>query len=144
MTTVERISSNELEKLSMLYYQLDEMESNLKKMKNAFLNIENNPDYYLLGVKFGKELVGTAMAIICYDLYCECKPFMVIENVIVDKEYQRKGYGTILFNEIESIAKTRDCYFIMLLSNRKRNNSHRFYRKLGYVSDDNLAFKKYL
>ena len=144
MVKVEKIKESELEKLAELYYQLGNKESDIYKMKTVFKMINNNPDYYLLGVKTNGLLVGTAMTIICRDLFFNCQPFIVIENVIIDKEYQRKGYGSLLFSKIHNIAKENKCYYIMLLSNRKRQTSHEFYKKMGYESDDNLAFKKYL
>lgn len=144
MIKVEKVYSHELDELSSLYYQLGNKKSNMEDMEEIFLEIDNNPNYRLLGVKVDKKLVGTAMVIICNDLFFKCRPFVLVENVIVGKEYQRQGFGTILFKEIEKIAKDNDCYCIMFLSNKNRINSHKFYNTLGYTQQDNLAFKKYL
>lgn len=144
MVKVEKIKESELEELSKLYFQLGKKESNKYKMKGIYEKINNNPQYYLLGVKNDGVLIGTAMVIVCNDLFFNCQPFMVIENVIVSEKHQRKGYGSLLFKEIDRIAQDNNCYYIMLLSNKKRHKSHEFYKKMGYKSDDNLAFKKYL
>ncbi len=144
MVRVEKIMQDELEELSLLYYQLANKVSNIDIFKDIFYEIENNRNYFLLGVKIDDRLIGTAMAIVCYDLFFECRPFMIVENVVIDEKFQRKGYGTILFEEIEKIASENNCYYIMLLSHRKRVESHKFYMKLGYSSEDNFAFKRYL
>nr|WP_243414882.1 GNAT family N-acetyltransferase [Sporosalibacterium faouarense] len=144
VVVIEKINESDLDSLSALYRQLGGKESNKEEIEKVFHLIDSNPDYYLLGIKNETKLVGSAFAIICNDLYYQCKPFMVIENVIVDEKHQRRGYGTILFEKIEQIAKKHKCYFIMLLSNKKRNSSHKFYRKLGYIGDESIAFKKYL
>lgn len=144
MVKVEKIKESELEELSKLYFQLGNKESNKYKMKDIFKIINNNPQYFLLGIKNEEVLIGTAMVIVCNDLFFNCQPFIVIENVIVSEKHQRKGYGSLLFKEIDRIAQENNCYYIMLLSNKRRQNSHEFYKKMGYKSNDNLAFKKYL
>lgn len=143
MVKVEKIKASELEQLSKLYCQLVNKESLMEKMIESFYKIDNSPNYYLLGVKEENKLIGSAMAIICYDLVKDCRPFMVIENVIIDKDYRGKGNGGILLKKIEEIAKENNCYYIMLLSNKNRIKSHHFYTKHGY-SCDNIGFKKYL
>ncbi|EOD01552.1 GNAT family N-acetyltransferase [Caldisalinibacter kiritimatiensis] len=143
MVTVEKIKKKELNSLSKLYSQLVNEESIMSNMIKAFNSIENNPNYYLMGVKLNQKLIGSAMAIICYDLVRECRPFMVIENVIIDKNYRGNGYGGTLINKIEDIAKKKNCHYIMLLSNKNRAKSHKFYSKHGY-NCDNIGFKKYL
>lgn len=141
---IEKINQAELDELSLLYYDLVKKESIKNKMIGSFQKINQNPNYYLLGVKTDDKLIGSAMAIICYDLIGECRPFMVIENVIIAKDYRGKGYGSILLKKIEDIAKEHNCYYIMLISNKNRKNSHKFYKKLGYNCDSNVGFKKYL
>ncbi len=144
MVKVEKIKESELNELSKLYFELGNKESNKYKMKEIFDIINSNPQYYLLGIKNEGILIGTAMVIVCNDLFFNCQPFIVVENVIVSEKHQRKGYGSLLFEEIDRIAKENNCYYIMLLSNKRRQKSHEFYKKMGYKSDDNLAFKKYL
>lgn len=144
MLRIEKVNESELEQLSNLYFQLGNKESNKNKIKDAFQKIDNSTEYYLLGVKKNDILIGTAMVIICRDLFFNCQPFIVVENVIIDKKYHRKGYGRLLFEEINRIAQSNNCYYIMLLSNKKRQNSHEFYKKMGYKSEDSFAFKKYL
>ncbi|WP_069649969.1 GNAT family N-acetyltransferase [Caloranaerobacter ferrireducens] len=144
MVSIESIKESELDDLSLLYEELTCKKSDMDKIYNVFSTIKNNPNYFLLGVKYYNKLIGSAMAIICNDLTGECRPFMVVENVIIKKEFRQKGFGKKLFEHIENIAKRHNCYFIMFVSNIKRVGSHKFYEKLGYNSKNNLAFKKYL
>lgn len=49
-------------------------------------------------------LVGSVMGVTCEELYGSCKPFLVLENMIVDRKYRNKGVGKALISEIEKIA----------------------------------------
>ncbi|WP_425447682.1 GNAT family N-acetyltransferase [Dethiothermospora halolimnae] len=143
MVTVDRIQKKELKELSLLYNQLGSSNLYIEKLNREFDKIASNNNYFLLGIKENNRLIGSALTIICLDLFNDCRPFMIVENVVIDKENRHKGYGTILFNKIENIAKRYNCYFIMLLSNKKRTKSHKFYKKIGY-DNNSLGFKKYL
>ena len=95
MTIIAPIKDSDLNMVSSLYKELSNQEQNLKCMKNEFKRMKNNPDYFLIGAKISDRLVGSAMGIICTDLFGECRPFMVIENVIVSNGSTKKGIGEI-------------------------------------------------
>ncbi|MFD2877411.1 GNAT family N-acetyltransferase [Paenibacillus rhizoplanae] len=59
------------------------------------------------------ELLGSLMGIVCQDLVGDCRPFMVIENVVVSSRARRQGLGKKLMTAIEAIAHERDCYYII-------------------------------
>ena len=109
-----------------------------------FDKIEKNEDYFLLGAKCNDKLGGSLMGIICHDLVGECKPFMVIENVIVSSKYRGFGIGKKLMNEIERIGKEKGCYYTMFVSGAQRKEAHKFYESLGYRLDEVQGFRKYL
>ncbi len=144
MILVEKIKEDDLWQLSKLYSELVEKKSSITKMMKVYSKLNKDSNYYLLGLKINDKLIGSAMTIICYDLTMNCRPFMVVENVIIANKYRNNGYGTVLFNKIENIAKKYECYYIVLISSKKRNKFHGFYKKLGFNSKDNLAFKKYI
>ena len=113
-------------------------------MKNNFKWMKNNSDYIILGAKENDVLIGSVMGVICRDLIGECRPFMVIENMIVASRHRGKGIGTMLMKHIEKIANDKNCYYITLVSNIKRKEAHRFYQTLDYKIDNVQGFKKYL
>lgn len=83
------------------------------------------------------------MGIICYDLVGECKPFMVIENVIVSPNVRRQGIGKKLMLGIEKIAKERDCYYMIFVSGEQRIEAHVFYEKLGFKEENVEGYRKH-
>lgn len=44
------------------------------------------------------------MGVICEELYGDCRPFLVLENMIIDKSYRKKGIGKALISELEEVA----------------------------------------
>jgi len=69
---------------------------------------------------------------------------MLIEDLVVDQNYRRSGIGMALVGTIEEYARKRGCAYIMLITDRDRAGSQRFYRSLGYETDLYCAFKKKL
>ncbi|TLS52834.1 GNAT family N-acetyltransferase [Paenibacillus antri] len=103
--------------------------------------MSNNSHYYVPVVCDNDRVAGTAMAILCYDLVGECNNFILVENVVVDPEYQRKGFGKLLMKSIEKFGQRNECKYIILVSEMEREGSHRFYESLGYTTDQQ-GFKK--
>jgi ribosomal protein S18 acetylase RimI-like enzyme len=141
---IERLMKSDLAPLAELYKQFWGEDSPLPKMQATFQRLENNPNYIFLVAKLDHQLVGSVMGIICEELYGECNPFMVIEDVIVDKRQTRKGIGSQLMRELESIAVERECGYIIFVTECERTEAHRFYESLGYKSDTHKGFKKRL
>jgi ribosomal protein S18 acetylase RimI-like enzyme len=138
------ISENDLSQLAGLQTELINEESNIHRMRELLPVILKDNNYCLLGAEKEGRLVGSLVGIVCHDLVWKCVPFMVVENVIVTKELREQGIGRMLIEEIERIAKARDCRYIMLVSSAKRRKALGFYRALGYDSAQYRAFKKFL
>jgi len=141
---IVQIQKNDLPDLSQLHEELSDMKSNFSKIEANFALMIRNDYYHLIGAKIDKRLVGSLMGILCLDLVGECRPFMIIENVIVSSDYRNKGIGKALLNEIEMIAKKLNCYYIFFVSGDNRKEAHRFYESVGYNNDKVKGFKKYL
>jgi GNAT superfamily N-acetyltransferase len=111
---IERLMEDDLTALAEMFRQFWDEKSSPEKMGSTFSRLATNPAYILLAAKNNDRLVGFAMGIICEDLYGECKPFMVIEDLIVDKNQRRNGVGSALMRELEKCAIDHDCCQIIL------------------------------
>ena len=140
---ITTISEADLTDLSRLYGLLFPTTTPLIRIQQAFLEINRNPGYLLLGAKAGNRLVGSAMGVICASLCADCRPFLVIENVIVRPDSRDKGIGKALLRELEFQAAARNCCCAILVSSIGREYAHPFYRSLGYNMDDYRGFKKH-
>jgi len=144
MFIVTEITEGDLTGLAGLYEQLANKPVNRSAMKETFEKIRESGDYYLLGAKAeGNLLVGTAMAVVCHDMVKECRPFMIPENFIVDRDWRRRGVGSLLMREAEAIGRERNCLFVQFCSSSFRTGAHAFYRESGYDPGEVKGFRKY-
>ncbi|VBB04997.1 acyl-coa n-acyltransferase [Lucifera butyrica] len=145
MLTISPVTFADLGELALLYEELTGIKTDKNLMKNLFKKVAGNANYILVGVKDEKQrLLGSVTGIVCTDLVGKCRPFMVIENVIVGEKSRRQGIGGKLVRYIENCAKERNCSYTMLVSLAKRKEAHAFYESVGYKPGLVQGFKKYL
>ncbi|MCM3293024.1 GNAT family N-acetyltransferase [Paenibacillus sp. MER 180] len=144
MITIRSITENDLLALSQLYRELMGQQTNQAKLEQVYRTIQHNEQYIILGAFDEEQLVGSLMGIICHDLVGDCKPFMVIENVIVSPVVRRQGVGKKLMQEIENMARQRDCYYIIFVSGEQRKEAHQFYERLGFKDEKVEGYRKHL
>lgn len=144
MITIRSIKENELLALSKLYQELMGLQTNQSKLEQVYRTIQHSEQYIILGAFDEEQLVGSLMGIICHDLVGDCKPFMVIENVIVSPVARRQGVGKKLMQEIENMARQRDCYYIIFVSGEQRKEAHQFYERLGFKDEKVEGYRKHL
>ena len=140
---ISTITEADLSALSHLYGLLFPTTTPLTRMRQIFIEINRGSGYLLLGAKAGNRLVGSAMGVICASLSGDCRPFMVIENIVVSPESRDKGIGKALLQELELQAAARNCCYALLVSKMGRDYAHVFLRSLGYNMDDYRGFKKH-
>lgn len=141
---VSEVSKEDLPALSALYQQLIPNSCDISKMEQVLCSNQNNSNHMVLVAKDQGRVIGTLLSSCCEMLFGECKSFMVIEDVVVDEQYRRQGVGELLMRGAELHAKARNCSYIMLITDRDRVGSQRFYLSLGYQMDEYCAFKKHL
>ncbi|KYZ76744.1 GCN5 family acetyltransferase [Anaerosporomusa subterranea] len=145
MPTIVRIEGTDLKELAALSQELCGREANIACLKDTLEKIVHNPDYILIGARDDQHrLIGSVMGIICMDVVGDCRPFVVLENLIVSERARGLGIGKLLVSYIEERARERNCYYIMFASLAKRKEAHRFYESIGYAKGVVEGFKKYL
>ncbi len=78
------------------------------------------------------RIVGTVHLVVIPHLSRTCKPSGLLESMVVDEAYRRKGVGAALLREAERLAREAGCYKLALSSNLARRGAHRFYSRLGW------------
>jgi GNAT superfamily N-acetyltransferase len=132
----------DIPQLSILYKSFWGENSNIDKMKNSFDKLKHDNSYIFLCVKEDGVLIGSVMGIICEELYGDCKPFMVVENMVIDANYRRKRIGNKLFIELEKKARERNCSQIILVTESNRKDACNFYESIGFDPNKNKGYKK--
>ena len=89
----------------------------------------------------GDRIVSTLYMALVPNLTRKGKSIGFIENVITDEEYRRKGIGKKLIEMALAYAKENNCYKILLQSNNKRKEAHKFYTSCGFNGDSKRAFE---
>lgn len=113
-------------------------------MRTVFRKLADDTNYIFLCAEIDGKIVGTIQGIVCYELYGECNPFLVMENFVVDAQYRQKGIGRMLLNELESIGKERKCSQIIFITETQRRDAVEFYQKMGFDPTSHAGFKKSL
>jgi ribosomal protein S18 acetylase RimI-like enzyme len=138
------LTRDDLEPLAALYKQFWGEESALDAMRATFARLEKNPNYLFLGARQDGQLVGSVMGIVCEELYGQCRPFLVAEDVIVDKAYRRLSIGSTLMRELEQRAREAGCAYMLFVTESERTDAQQFYASLGYEPEAYKGFKKRL
>lgn len=139
-----KVTTDDIDQFNMLMDDLSCRAKDQNKLREKIEATKSNNDLYLLvaeEIDTGK-LVGSLLAVI-FDDYCDdCRPLMVIENVVTSKSCRGMGIGRKMFEAIESWGRSRDVNYAILCSAMHRLEAHKFYDALGYK--EVKGYKKYL
>lgn len=141
---IREMIADDILELVQLYRQFWNEESCIESMHKQFYKFKKNNSHILISAIENNKLIGSVMGVICEELYGDCKPFLVLENMIVDKNYREKGVGKALISELEAIATKRNCTQVILVTESNRIDACKFYESVGYRSQTHKGFKKKL
>lgn len=141
---IRMMNIKDIPALAALYQQFWGESSSIEKMEKQFTALQSKDTHILLCAADGNLLVGSAMGIICEELYGDCRPFLVIENMIVDRNSRNKGVGRVLIAQLERLAKERDCTQVILVTEANRTDACSFYESAGFHPTANRGYKKKL
>jgi ribosomal protein S18 acetylase RimI-like enzyme len=141
---IRKLLPGDLEALARLYRQFWDEASSLDRMKARYEELSTNPKYILLCATMDEAVVGSVMGIVCDELYGECRPFLLMENLVVDAGFRRHGIGKALLSELEKQAREWKCSQILFITEADRKDAVSFYESAGYNARKHIGFKKSL
>lgn len=100
--------------------------------QRVFSEISAMRGHELLVIRLGQEVVGTVVLLIVPNLSHAASPWALLENLIIDGRYRRRGLGRMLMEHAISRARESGCYKIALSSDSSRGEAHDLYRSLGF------------
>jgi len=100
--------------------------------RRVFEEISAAPGHALLVAEYQGEVVGTMVLLIVPNLSHGVLPWAMVENLVIDRRYQRRGLGRLLMEHAIARAKEAGCYRLALSSDKRRREAHRFYHSLGF------------
>jgi GNAT superfamily N-acetyltransferase len=94
----------------------------------------------LIVAEYEGNLLGSCYLNLVPNMTRGGRPYAVIENVITDSEHRSRGIGKALIKRALELAGKENCYKVMLMSGRKDQAVHAFYKKCGFDSDEKQAY----
>lgn len=140
--SVREMKSEDISQLSVVYEGFWGEASDTLKMRERFLEIQNDSSYTILVAMDAGRMAGSVMGIVVKELYGEAKPYLLVENVAVHKDYRRMGVGKLLLDEIEKFGRDKGCKSMLLMTEPERTGAHAFYLASGF--SPHSSFKKIL
>lgn len=139
MITVRTATEADIPRILELYQQLvlDPSEVEMVRpepefSREMFREMTDLEGYHLLVAEVDGEVVGTTVLAILPGLAHGISHWGVMEFMVVDEPHRSRGIGKALMDHAAELAQEAGCYKIMLGSNKKRTEAHRFYRNAGY------------
>ena len=105
-----------------------------KKVSIIFDKISKNPDHVIYVAIYGGKVIGSTTLLIEQKFIHDGGKVGHIEDVAVRKEYQGKGVGKKIVNELLKYAKKKGCYKTILDCS---DDLIPFYKSLGFKRHSN-------
>jgi GNAT superfamily N-acetyltransferase len=140
---IDRVRASDLRAIGKLHAHFWGDVSDAEAMAGTLNRLESDPAHILLAARIDGACVGTATGVICQGLYGGADAYLVIEDVVVDPAYRRRGVATALLGELERCARERSCKQMILLTETCRDDAHALYTAAGFA-DRWTGFKKKL
>ena len=86
------------------------------------------------------RVVGTLFMAVLGNLTRQGRSIGFVENMIVCREYRRRGIGKKLIQMAKDHGKKNNCYKILLFSNHTRKEAHAFYESCGFDGNSRRGF----
>jgi len=141
MPVIRTATEDDLPRILELYLQLaippieDNSPDNpvLDSHRKAFADISALPGCEVIVAEEDDQVIGTSMLTIVPNLSHNGKPWIIVENVVVDNKFRRTGAGKLLMDYIKEKALETGCCKIQLMSDKRRTEeAHKFYKAIGY------------
>ena len=147
-TEITFATDNDLLQLAHLLGELFTLESDFQpdipKQMRGLRTILHDPEIGRLFVlRVDGQVAGMASALFTIST-AEGWRVMVLEDVIVSRDYRGKGYGRQLVEHVLAWAKGQSLTRVTLLADRDNQAALDFYRKLGFASSHMTVLRKKL
>lgn len=136
---IREMLKTDLPQLQIMYQDLIPEGVAMETLERHFDAVAGLSNYFLAVAARGKKVLGSSIGIVCVALDA---PFLVVENVIVDRACRGQGIGRMIFQELDRFALANKCQYALLVSSGFRKEAHQFYEAMGY-RDDVRGFRKY-
>jgi GNAT superfamily N-acetyltransferase len=143
MPVVRVARMGELPQLLELYRHLHASDAELPAQEivaGTWQAMLGNPAIRVLVAVVDETPVATATLVIVPNLTRGARSYALIENVVTDRAWRKRGIGTHLLRAAQQMAWGVNCYKVMLMTGSKKEETLSFYRGAGFVDGDKTGF----
>ena len=133
---IREIEEDDLEKglLETLDFLRNTSSIDKNKAKEILKKIKQNPNHIIYVAIDDKKIIGSTTLLIEQKFIHDGGLVGHIEDVVVRKDYERKGIGIKLVTSMLECAKEKNCYKTILDC---KNDVKQFYERIGFKHESN-------
>jgi len=145
-TIIREINDQDFNRLMELYMQLhdNDMPRESEELKALWNQIRNDRNHHIIVAEEDGKIVSSCVCVIIPNLTHQQRHYALIENVITDEAYRKRGFATACLDYAKEIAVKDNCYKMMLLTGSKKESTLKFYEQAGYNRNDKTAFIQWI
>lgn len=143
---VREATAADFDGLMELYTQLHDnpIPQKTGELSRLWQRILDDPCHHILVAEEEGVIAASCVCVVIPNLTHGQRPYALVENVVTDRRYRRRGLATQCLHRARALAQEAGCYKIMLLTGSREEGTLRFYRQAGYNSSDKTAFIQWL
>lgn len=143
---IREVTWEDFDGLMKLYTQLHDnpMPERTAEVMSIWNKILTTEEYHVVIAEEDGKIISSCVCVIIPNLTHNQRPYALVENVITDEMYRKRGLAKQCLNYARDIAVKANCYKIMLLTGSKKESTLAFYEKAGYNQRDKTAFIQWL
>lgn len=143
---IREITNDDFDGLMNLYMQLHDnpIPEKTAEVMSIWNKILTTEDYHIVIAEEDGRIVSSCVCVIIPNLTHNQRPYALVENIITDEMYRKRGLAKQCLNYAKDIAVKANCYKIMLLTGSKKESTLAFYEWAGYNRKDKTAFIQWL
>lgn len=118
---------------------LPQLSSAAEKLSmRQLVKITKDKNSVLVGVWDGKDMIGMGLVVF---IFTPRGLRARMEDVVVEERYRGRGVGKKLTNRLIEIARARKAMWLEFTSRIERQETNRFYQRLGFKKRDTNVYR---
>lgn len=143
---IREAAADDFDAMMRLYTHLHDnpIPEKCDKVAAVWKAILQDAAHHIVVAEMDGTLVSSCVCVIVPNLTHEQRPYALIENVVTDAAYRKRGLASACLDYAKELALRENCYKMMLMTGAKDAQTLHFYERVGYNRTDKTAFIQWL
>ncbi|MDL2219900.1 GNAT family N-acetyltransferase [Ruminococcaceae bacterium OttesenSCG-928-O06] len=144
--TIREATTADLGAVLALYAQLhgEDVPAPSEALSELWAAILADPNRHIVLVELERTVAGCCEVLVVPNLTHNQRPYALVENVVTDEGFRRRGCAAAALNFAGEIARMNNCYKLMLMTGARGPGNIELYETAGYNQQDKTAFVQWL